>query len=222
VAAIAASGTKVVMTTHDLAQARRLGGEVLFLHHGRVVERAEADAFFAGPRTEEAAAFLRGADPLRQMLQLLLRHFAQQREVVCCGVELLVLFLDGLVELAQREVVAKVQKCHARLSVYFVQSDKIAHNFAVHLAGLAVARLTLVFLVLSLEVCRVPEEELGHDDANHAAKGLLARKRILHEDAVFSRGEEHEDFHFGNVVRLGLGGRRGDAAAPLWRICLRR
>jgi tungstate transport system ATP-binding protein len=60
VAAIAASGTKVVMTTHDLAQARRLGGEVLFLHHGRVVERAEAEAFFAGPRTEEAAAFLHG------------------------------------------------------------------------------------------------------------------------------------------------------------------
>ena len=60
VAAIAASGTKVVMTTHDLAQARRLAGEVLFLHHGRVVERATADAFFAGPQTAEATAFLRG------------------------------------------------------------------------------------------------------------------------------------------------------------------
>jgi tungstate transport system ATP-binding protein len=60
VEAIAASGTKVVMTTHDLAQARRLAGEVLFLHHGRVVERSPAAAFFAGPRTEEAAAFLRG------------------------------------------------------------------------------------------------------------------------------------------------------------------
>ena len=60
VAAIAASGTKVVMTTHDLAQARRLAGEVLFLHHGRVVERADAEAFFAGPATREATAFLRG------------------------------------------------------------------------------------------------------------------------------------------------------------------
>lgn len=60
VEAIAESGTKVVMTSHDLAQARRLAGEVLFLHHGRVVERSPAAEFFAGPRTEEAAAFLRG------------------------------------------------------------------------------------------------------------------------------------------------------------------
>ena len=60
IAAIAEGGTKVVMTTHDLAQARRLAGEVLFLHHGRVVERAVAAEFFAGPRTEEAMAFLRG------------------------------------------------------------------------------------------------------------------------------------------------------------------
>ncbi len=60
VEAIAESGTKVVMTSHDLAQARRLAGEVLFLHHGRVLERTGAAEFFAGPRTEEAAAFLRG------------------------------------------------------------------------------------------------------------------------------------------------------------------
>ena len=53
VEAIAESGTKVVMTSHDLAQARRLAGEVLFLHHGRVLERTGAAEFFAGPRTEE-------------------------------------------------------------------------------------------------------------------------------------------------------------------------
>ncbi|HYZ32096.1 MAG TPA: AAA family ATPase, partial [Crenalkalicoccus sp.] len=60
VAAIAAGGTKVVMTTHDLAQARRLAGEVVFLHQGRVLEHAPAERFFAEPRTAEAAAFLRG------------------------------------------------------------------------------------------------------------------------------------------------------------------
>ncbi|MBY0331499.1 MAG: ATP-binding cassette domain-containing protein, partial [Acetobacteraceae bacterium] len=60
VARIAASGTKIVMTTHDLGQARRLAGEVLFLHRGRLLEQAPAAEFFAGPATPEAAAFLKG------------------------------------------------------------------------------------------------------------------------------------------------------------------
>ncbi|MEM8884680.1 MAG: ATP-binding cassette domain-containing protein [Planctomycetota bacterium] len=54
------AGTKIVMATHDLSQARRLAGEVLFLHAGRLLESGPADAFFAEPRTEEARAFLRG------------------------------------------------------------------------------------------------------------------------------------------------------------------
>ena len=57
---IAAQGTKVVMTTQDLGQARRMAGEVLFLHRGRLLEHAPAAEFFAGPRAPEAAAFLRG------------------------------------------------------------------------------------------------------------------------------------------------------------------
>jgi len=58
--AIAASGTKIVMTTHDLGQARRLAGEVLFLHAGRLLERAPATRFFAGPESPTARAFLEG------------------------------------------------------------------------------------------------------------------------------------------------------------------
>jgi len=54
------SGTKIVMTTHDLAQARRLADEILFLNRGRLVERSPAAPFFAGPATPEAGAFLRG------------------------------------------------------------------------------------------------------------------------------------------------------------------
>jgi tungstate transport system ATP-binding protein len=57
---IQASGTKIVMTTHDLGQARRIADEVLFLHRGRLVEHAPAAAFFQAPRTPEAAAFLKG------------------------------------------------------------------------------------------------------------------------------------------------------------------
>jgi tungstate transport system ATP-binding protein len=60
VARLAARGTKIVMTTHDLGQARRLAGEVVFLHRGRVAEQAPAAAFFAQPAAPEAAAFLRG------------------------------------------------------------------------------------------------------------------------------------------------------------------
>jgi tungstate transport system ATP-binding protein len=54
------TGTKIVMTTHDLGQARRLADEVLFLHHGRLIEQGPAEAFFAAPRRPEAAAFIRG------------------------------------------------------------------------------------------------------------------------------------------------------------------
>ena len=57
---IAARGTKIVMTTHDLGQARRLAGEVVFLHRGRVVECTAAARFFAGPASAEGAAFLQG------------------------------------------------------------------------------------------------------------------------------------------------------------------
>jgi len=58
--AIRAGGTKIVMVTHNLGQARRLGDEVVFMHGGRVVERAPADTFFERPATREASAFLKG------------------------------------------------------------------------------------------------------------------------------------------------------------------
>ncbi len=58
-----AAGTKVVMATHNLGQARRLGDEVLFIHQGRLVERAPVDRFFSQPATEEAMAFLKGELP---------------------------------------------------------------------------------------------------------------------------------------------------------------
>ena len=54
------SGAKIIMTTHDLGSARRLADEVLFLHHGRLLESGPADEFFAAPKSREAAAFLEG------------------------------------------------------------------------------------------------------------------------------------------------------------------
>ncbi|OGA31294.1 MAG: ABC transporter ATP-binding protein [Betaproteobacteria bacterium RIFCSPLOWO2_02_FULL_68_150] len=58
-----ASGTKIVMATHNLGQARRLGDEVLFIHQGRLVERAPVEQFFAQPASAEAAAFVKGELP---------------------------------------------------------------------------------------------------------------------------------------------------------------
>lgn len=60
---IRASGTKIVMTTHNLGQARRLGDEILFISAGRLVERAPVDRFFIQPASAEAAAFIRGELP---------------------------------------------------------------------------------------------------------------------------------------------------------------
>ena len=58
-----AAGTKIVMSTHSLGQARRLGDEVIFLHQGRVAERAAIDRFFPQPASAEAAAFVKGELP---------------------------------------------------------------------------------------------------------------------------------------------------------------
>ncbi len=58
-----AAGTKVVMATHNLGQARRLGDEILFLDQGRLVERASVGEFFSKPQTAQAAAFIKGELP---------------------------------------------------------------------------------------------------------------------------------------------------------------
>jgi tungstate transport system ATP-binding protein len=58
-----AAGTKIVMATHNLGQARRLGDEVLFLHQGRLAEQAPVERFFAQPASPEAAAFIKGELP---------------------------------------------------------------------------------------------------------------------------------------------------------------
>lgn len=53
-------GMTLVLTTHDLAQARRLADDVAFLNRGRLLEHGPAPDFFAAPRTPEARAFLNG------------------------------------------------------------------------------------------------------------------------------------------------------------------
>ena len=63
IAAMHADGAKIVMVTHNLGQARRLGDEIVFLYQGRVAERTSADVFFRRPQSVEAARFLEGELP---------------------------------------------------------------------------------------------------------------------------------------------------------------
>lgn len=56
----AAGGTKIVLVTHDLGQARRMAEEVIFMTRGRIVERAAAGDFFNEPQSAAARAYLAG------------------------------------------------------------------------------------------------------------------------------------------------------------------
>ncbi|MBU1237981.1 MAG: phosphate ABC transporter ATP-binding protein [Gammaproteobacteria bacterium] len=56
---IAAAGTKIVMTTHNLGQARRLAEEVVYLEGGRLLEQTSVTEFFHQPRTLAARDFIR-------------------------------------------------------------------------------------------------------------------------------------------------------------------
>ena len=57
---IHARGTAIVMATHNLAQAKRLADDIVFLHEGRLAERASSPGFFLQPASAEARTFLEG------------------------------------------------------------------------------------------------------------------------------------------------------------------
>ncbi|MEL7126232.1 MAG: sulfate ABC transporter ATP-binding protein, partial [Pseudomonadota bacterium] len=55
-----ADGTRLILSTHDMGQARRIADTVVFILGGKVHETGPAAAFFDGPQTPEARAFLKG------------------------------------------------------------------------------------------------------------------------------------------------------------------
>lgn len=57
------AGTKIVLITHNLGQAHRLGDEVVYLSGGRVIEQGPMDRFLHSPASPEAAAFVKGEVP---------------------------------------------------------------------------------------------------------------------------------------------------------------
>jgi tungstate transport system ATP-binding protein len=54
------AGTRVIMTTHNLGQARRLASDVVFLLNGQIHETGAAPHIFEAPKTTEAKAFFQG------------------------------------------------------------------------------------------------------------------------------------------------------------------
>lgn len=54
------AGTRVIMTTHDKGQAKRLADDIVFLYRGKIHEHQNAGAFFENASTPEAVAFLSG------------------------------------------------------------------------------------------------------------------------------------------------------------------
>ena len=62
---IRTDGTRIVMTTHNLGQATRLGDDVVFMSAGKVREHAPLQRFFSRPASEEARLFIQGELPWR-------------------------------------------------------------------------------------------------------------------------------------------------------------
>ena len=53
-------GVKIILVTHDAGQARRLSGDVVFMHLGKVVEHSSADVFFTKPTCHVSRDYLAG------------------------------------------------------------------------------------------------------------------------------------------------------------------
>jgi tungstate transport system ATP-binding protein len=54
------NGTKIVMSTHDLGQAKRLAKDIIFLHRGVVEAHCSKEKFLTEPTSKAAKQFLAG------------------------------------------------------------------------------------------------------------------------------------------------------------------
>ncbi|MGA0964536.1 MAG: ATP-binding cassette domain-containing protein [Paracoccaceae bacterium] len=54
------TGTTIIMSTHNIGQARRIANSVLFMKDGQIDAHLTADAFFDRPPTEAAQKFIAG------------------------------------------------------------------------------------------------------------------------------------------------------------------
>jgi len=56
----AKAGTRIIMSTHDMGQARRLAADIIFMKSGHIAEKGLAPDVFSTPQTPELQAFLKG------------------------------------------------------------------------------------------------------------------------------------------------------------------
>ena len=54
------TGTTIIMSTHNIGQARRMANSVLFMKDGQIDAHNAANAFFDTPPTESAQKFIAG------------------------------------------------------------------------------------------------------------------------------------------------------------------
>jgi tungstate transport system ATP-binding protein len=50
----------IMIATHNLSQAKRLGDEIIHIYNGKVIERANPEAFFDNPQNEITRKFING------------------------------------------------------------------------------------------------------------------------------------------------------------------
>lgn len=62
---IRTDGTRILMVTHNLGQATRLGDDIVFLADGRVCEHTPTQRFFTRPQSTQARLFIQGELPWR-------------------------------------------------------------------------------------------------------------------------------------------------------------
>ncbi len=53
-------GTKIILVTHDLGQAKRLASDIIFMHNGKILEHTETRQFFIEPKSTEAKQYISG------------------------------------------------------------------------------------------------------------------------------------------------------------------
>ena len=55
---ISNQGTQIIMATHNIDQAKRLNGEILFMKKGRLIDKRNANEFFANIKDSHISEFL--------------------------------------------------------------------------------------------------------------------------------------------------------------------
>ena len=56
----ASTGKKIILVTHSITQAKRLGEDLVFIHKGKVLEQNETSKFFTQSKIKEINQFLEG------------------------------------------------------------------------------------------------------------------------------------------------------------------